>query len=627
MYITHLHDKNSNNICHIPICTFDDARTNSEQFFKMFVACHKECKMVQNDHLKYIHVGAFRGHISTDILRDDVGDNISHRNNKYCELTGQYWVWKNLDLDYYGFCHYRRFLSFSNDKLEANSSGDVVLENISEDFTRLMGYDKDFNDIIKSYDIIVGTPYDTRVDNISNLYWQYKMGDSLHIEDLDCMIQVLSEKYPEYIHSMKKYIDGHMFYPCNMFIMSKDVFNDYSEWLFDILFEVERRLDYTNYSNESMRVLGHLGERLLGIYITHSLENGLNTLGQVQRCFIKNTEVDCPRPVKCAIPVLLSCNDYYAPYLGSTVLSLAKNTDSLLDLIVMNRDISEPNITLIKNLLKEYPHTSIRFINISSHLERYPLLTHEHISVDTFSRLLIPIILKDYEKIIYLDSDLIVVDDISKLYSTDLRDNIIAGVIDIGYVSLYNRNDERIVNSACNTLKLADPYKYINAGVLLIDVKKLCKKYPGDYLIDYAAKHDYMYMDQDVINKLFEGDIAHLDQSWNTMHYHSGERKELIDLHAPIAIREEYLQARENPKIIHYAGNRKPWNDEYEDFAKEYWSMISGTLLYNIIFLRRLNQNNDSINSPPGEHADKIRHKILSRIISKIDKKYPYPIK
>lgn len=583
--------------------------------------------MVQNDHLEYLHVGASESQLDKNLLRDDIGDNISNRNDKYSELTGQYWVWKNLDYDHYGFCHYRRFLSFSNENLDEDPSGNVILDQIDEDFTRLMGYDGYFDDVILSHDIIVGTPYDTTVDNISNLYWQYKVSASLYIEDLECMMQVLSEKYPKYISSMRNYIDGHLFYPCNMFVMRKDVFNNYSEWLFDILFEVEKRLDYTNYSNESMRVLGHLGERLLGIYITHSIENGLYTVGQVQRCYIKNTEVDVPRPMKNTIPVLLSCNDYYAPYLGATLLSLAKNTNSQLDIIVMNRDISEANIILINNLLKEYPHTSIRFINISSYLKKYPLLTHEHISVDTFSRLLIPIILKDYKKIIYLDSDLIVVDDISELYSTDLGNSIIAGVIDIGYVSLYNGDNEKIVNSACNILKLRDPYKYINAGVLVIDVRRLCEKYPGDYLINYASKHDYMYMDQDIINKLFEDNITHIDQSWNTMHYHSGERKKLINLYAPVSLSEEYMRARERPKIIHYAGNRKPWNDEYEDFAKEYWDLISGTLLYNIILLRRLHQDNDSNNPPQDRPPNKIEHKLTHWIMHKIDKKYPYPIR
>mgnify|MGYP000981591717 CR=1 FL=1 len=591
----------------------------------MFVACHKDCKIVRNKYLEYIQVGAFRGQFNRDILVDNIGDNISDRNDKYSELAGQYWIWKNLDYDYYGLCHYRRFLSFSNDEKNEDSSGNIIFENIDDDFTHIMGYDGDIEGIVRSYDIIVGTPYDTTVDNIPNLYWQYKMGNSLYIKDLDCMIQVLSEKYPEYIPAMRSYIDGHIFYPCNMFVMRKEIFNDYNKWLFDILFEVEKRLDYTNYSNESMRVLGHLGERLLGIYVTHFMENKNYSVGQVQRCFIKNTDIDCPQPIEGAIPILLSCSDYYVPYLGSTILSIAKSTNSQLDIIVMNRDITEANIYLIKCLLKEYQHTSVRFINISSRLKEYSLSTHEHISIDTFSRLLIPIIFKDYKRMIYLDSDVIVMGDIHELYSMDLGDNIIAGAIDIGYVSLYNGNDKRIVESAHNTLKLANPYKYINAGVLVIDVRKLCEKYPDDYLINYASNHDYIFMDQDVINILLEGNISHINQCWNTMHYHSGERKKLIESYAPAALFKEYKEARDDPQIIHYAGNRKPWNDEYEDYAKEYWSLISGTLLYNIILLRRLNSNVGTKSSNSEERPPTVKHKFTRWIASQIDRKYPYP--
>jgi lipopolysaccharide biosynthesis glycosyltransferase len=353
---------------------------------------------------------------------------------------------------------------------------------------------------------------------------------------------------------------------------------------------------------------------------------------------IKDTEVDCPIPIEGAIPVLLSCNDYYVPYLGSTILSLAKTTKSKLDIIVLNREITEASINLIQSLIKDYPHVSVRFINVSSRLNKYALTVHEHISMDTFSRLLIPIILKEYDKIIYLDSDLILRGDISTLYSMDLGNNTLAGVIDIGYVSLYNGNDKRIVESADNALNLSDPYKYINAGVLVIDVKKLCEKYPGDYLINYASEYDHMYMDQDIINKLFEGDILHLDQCWNTMHYHSGERKRLIGMYAPRNLAEEYMNARKNPQIIHYAGNRKPWNDEYEDFAKEYWELISGTLLYNIIFSRHLSQTIEwRLNQTIGERLADIKHpnrsdgrpkrRFARWIMSGIDRKYPYPTK
>ena len=85
---------------------------------KIYVSCHKECFMPQGELFYPIQVGAAAaGKRFAGILHDDEGDNISHKNPTYCELTAQYWAWKNDDADYYGFFHYRRYMSFSEKKL------------------------------------------------------------------------------------------------------------------------------------------------------------------------------------------------------------------------------------------------------------------------------------------------------------------------------------------------------------------------------------------------------------------------------------------------------------------------------------------------------------------------------
>ena len=85
---------------------------------RIYVACHKPSYVPENPLLVPVMAGA--AFIDDDtpfknmrgILRDDAGDNISEKNHTYCELTPQYWVWKNEDADYYGFYHYRRYLSY-----------------------------------------------------------------------------------------------------------------------------------------------------------------------------------------------------------------------------------------------------------------------------------------------------------------------------------------------------------------------------------------------------------------------------------------------------------------------------------------------------------------------------------
>ena len=88
-----------------------------------------------------------------------------------------------------------------------------------------------------------------------------------HAEDLDTARVIIGEKYPEYLgafdHVMKK-TDGHRF---NMFIMKKSLADAYCDWLFDILFELEKRLDISSYSANDQRVFGFVSERLLDVWL------------------------------------------------------------------------------------------------------------------------------------------------------------------------------------------------------------------------------------------------------------------------------------------------------------------------------------------------------------------------
>ena len=193
-----------------------------------------------------VHVGA-AGKESIGYQRDDEGDNISAKNPNYCELTGLYWAWKNLKADYVGLAHYRRH--YSNGKRFGDKKDKVI--NSTEMEKKL-----------KDTDILLPTP---RNYWIETNYSQY--AHAHHAIDLDTTRDILKEKYPQYIaawdSSMKK-TTGHRF---NMFVMKKEFFDQYCEWLFDVLFELENRLDISTYNKNDSRVFGFVSERLLDVWI------------------------------------------------------------------------------------------------------------------------------------------------------------------------------------------------------------------------------------------------------------------------------------------------------------------------------------------------------------------------
>lgn len=218
---------------------------------KIIIATHKPYWMPDDSMYLPIHVGA-AGKESIGYQRDDKGENISEKNAHYCELTGLYWAWKNVNADYIGLAHYRRH--FSNGSRTGDKQSRVITE-------------KTLSGVIaraetEGIQILLPKP---RNYWIETNYSQY--AHAHHAIDLDKTKEILQERYPDYIQawdaSMKKTI-GHRF---NMFIMKNDKFCAYCSWLFDILFELEKRLDITNYNKNDSRVYGFVSERLLDVWI------------------------------------------------------------------------------------------------------------------------------------------------------------------------------------------------------------------------------------------------------------------------------------------------------------------------------------------------------------------------
>jgi len=217
---------------------------------KIMVATHKKYRMPSLDLYIPVQVGA-EGKKDLEYQKDNQGENISAKNPYFCELTGLYWAWKNLDCDYLGLVHYRRYFTMSKKKMK----------NEEEKFQKVLTKEEVEN-ILKSTDIILPKK---RKYYIENLYNHYK--HTMYIEPLDETRKIIEEKYPEYLKEfdlLKKRTSGHMF---NMFIMKKEFLDQYCEWLFAILFELEKRIDYQKYDAFHARFFGRISELLLDVYI------------------------------------------------------------------------------------------------------------------------------------------------------------------------------------------------------------------------------------------------------------------------------------------------------------------------------------------------------------------------
>lgn len=227
---------------------------------RLYVSCHQPAPVPEHPLLHPVQVGAaLSPEAIPGFLRDDAGENISSLNRSYCELTAQYWAWKNAEADHYGFFHYRRYLYPDPGarlpyRIEAAPTPELLAR---------LGYDR-FPELISRYDLILPKGEDMRIP----VREHYANAPFHHKKDLDLVEALIGERSPEYVPAMEEYLSGTVCYFGNIFIAGKAAFRDYSGWLFPLLAEFDRRADRTGYGPQEQRVDGYLAERLLGIWAT-----------------------------------------------------------------------------------------------------------------------------------------------------------------------------------------------------------------------------------------------------------------------------------------------------------------------------------------------------------------------
>ena len=565
---------------------------------KIYISTHKPCEYVKSDIFTLVQAGtALPGKKAISCaVQDNTGDNISDKNPRFCELTTQYWAWKNQDADYYGFFHYRRYLSFAEEnEKELDTWGNIIENSFNDDFITEYSLEKDnIEKLVLENDIILPSIKDINKwpNNGKNMREQYESSGYLHGEDLDIMIDVIAEKYPEYLPYANEYLNGHQTYINNMFIMKKEIFDDYCSWLFDILFECDQRIDFTNYSVEALRTPGHLSERLLNIYVSYLKANKNVKIKEVPTVVILNTDPQVeifPAFSENNVPICFSANDLYAPYLTTELLSIRENSNDNMnyDILIMTQNISEMNQKRMKKLFEQKGNFSLRFISINKYTEKFQkLFTRGHFSVETWYRLLLPEILYNYKKIIYLDSDLIIEADLAELYNDDIEDYLLGAVRDADTAGLYNGAEPQKKEYTDTILKLKNPYDYFQAGVLLMNLDEFRKSYTTKEMLEFAASYEFELLDQDVLNCLAEGKVKYLDMSWNVLFNWINYRIPGIISKAPKYLYDEYMESRKHPKIIHYAGPDKPWHQPSQDFAENFWYYARNTVFYEEMIYR-----------------------------------------
>ena len=221
---------------------------NTKKRAAVFVMTHKKFDEPEDKTYVPLQVGA-EGKALLPYLHDNNGVNISAKNCFYGELTGVYWLWKNLEVygglcpDYVGICHYRRYF-------------------VHEDYSLLS--EKDYIDILKDHDVITSTSVDEGMP-----YRDY-FGEAHHIKDIELEGEIIKEICPEYSETFERVMSNNRHYYGNLCVMKREDFNAYCSWLFGIFEVMEGRIDLTGYDEYHRRIYGFLSEQLLMVWLEHN---------------------------------------------------------------------------------------------------------------------------------------------------------------------------------------------------------------------------------------------------------------------------------------------------------------------------------------------------------------------
>ncbi len=274
--------------------------------------------------------------------------------------------------------------------------------------------------------------------------------------------------------------------------------------------------------------------------------------------------------MKSRIPIVLAADNNYRYPLMVTMLSAIMNADTNTEyqfIILISDEFEVNSKKMINELLQQYNMPEAIFYNMGKSYDEIKMQI-KHISHATFYRLQLPKLLKKIEKCIYLDVDIVVKKDLKEFFNIDMEDKYIAGVKAAGYYYPEEKKEKNM-----QMLEIATFDQYINAGVLILNLKKM-REDNLSAVFQQLLEKNFPSQDQDILNAACYNHIKILPIKYNAMtKYNVGEKDAYDEIEClPICYtREEWNEACESPVIIHYADRWKPWQDLRGQFVEEWW--------------------------------------------------------
>lgn len=475
------------------------------------------------------------------MLGDDTGDNISEKRMSFCEFTVMYWAWKNVQADYYGLSHYRRFLSFSDKQFKPANLRQGIMDSLATEIVSACGL-LDVNHMqeeICAYDVTVPNRYHMQKDWIPDStcktlreQWEKYCPSYLQPGHFDLLLSLIKTFSPEFYDDAVQYMNGKYFYGFNCFVMKKEYFESLCNFLFPILFEFDATIDKSNFSSTQNRAVGYAGEWLFSIWIYHTYKNRSVKIKERQLLAFQNTEKKStltPAYHDNNIVVAFVVTDANRPLLSVSFKSILRNIspENNYDFIFLQRSYDEDKWgtflrksenKLLTQMAADYKNVSVRFFDPKDHIGSIELHEYGTISKEEqYYSILMPWILESYDKVLILNEWTLFNHDIAELYHTDISNHYIAGIKDVFFSSMLNGMDTKFRKKCAKLLQMDNPYNYIATNILVTNLKSIRENFNRDDILALIEQKQFINISGDAINTLYESHIKFLSETWSKL--------------------------------------------------------------------------------------------------------------
>lgn len=541
------------------------------------------------------------------MLGDDTGDNISEKRLTFNEFTVMYWAWKNTTADYYGLCHYRRYLSFFGEDIPSSTLKQGIVSNMSHDILEYYGFldENNLRDTIQNFDVVVPYEYHMKRDYIPNSscrtireQWEKYCSSYLKPTHFELLTDLIKKHSPQYYESAHSYMNGKFFRGFNCFIMKKTLFHELCEFIFPILFEFSEIIDRNYFSETQNRAAGYLGEWLFSIFIYHLQKQKKYRISERQLISFSNTEKNHsirPKFNNQGVAVAIPLDGSNRPLAAVTLETIIENSsDRNYDIIFLQRSFgSDQWIDYLKKqqnsalcaLAEKHSNVSLRFYDpkdalgiLALHECAETALEEEHYYLH-----LCPWIFSNYEKVIFLRPGMLLNTDILQLLNDNPDIIYAAAPISPMHAAIQNGYGQSLLKKSIHKISLSNPYNYVETDLVVMNLAQIRHDFDRKQLISFIREYSSSRTPADLFNYLFEKGMRHLHQKWNRVECADPNYFKLLE-YIPETISKEIKESAE-PSAINLLGMSGVFPPQQSLTVKRFWKYAQNTPFYEELLL------------------------------------------